>query len=305
MKFRVINLFLVFSFLSCAATEVVKQEIKKDIKQENKINNTKVAQSKDKVKKDTVDKIIVRVNGVNILKSDLEKPQIISGGQRMDLEAAINQELLIQKASEHKMLATSAEVDKQISSLKIRNGMAEVSDEDFEKELKQEGLTVADYKGQIAKFMAIERLKGAQFSERVVVTAQEVEDFYKKNPSWSEEKYNLQICELGNDFVDKDGNLTIDQNKLNWEDLGWILKKDLDKSLAVVSSLQKGEVSKPIKTDDTYKVVKVLDRSEKNLRTMDERYTEIEASLQSQKRDVFEREFEGELRKDASIVYLS
>ncbi|KKP24425.1 MAG: SurA domain protein [candidate division TM6 bacterium GW2011_GWF2_28_16] len=301
MKFRIINLFLIFGFVTCAATQDVTKDVKKDIKQDVK----KVEQKQDKVKKDTVDKIVVRVNGVNILKSDLEKPQIISGGQRMDLESAVTQELLIQKASEHKMLATSAEVDKQIASLKIRNGMAEMSDEDFEKELKQEGLTIADYKGQIAKFMAVERLKGAEFSERVVVTAQEVEDFYKKNPSWSEEKYNLQICDLEDKDLDKDGNLIADLSLLKWEDLGWILKKDLDKSLAVVSGLQKGEMSKPIKTDDSYKMVKVLDRSEKNLRTMDERYTEIEALLQAQKRDVFEKEFEVELKKDASIVYLS
>ena len=222
MKFRFSFLVLMGMFFGCFA-----EQTSADKSQISAAEVKNVAES-DKIKKTTVDKIVVRVNGVNILKSTLEKPQSVASGQRLSLEAAINEELLFQKAAEHKMLATSAEVDKQITSLKIRSGLVDLSDEDFEKELKQEGLTLADYKSQIAKFMAVERLKMAQFSEKGVVMSQEVEEFYKKNPSWSEEKYNLQICDLSESDVDKDGNSVADKSGGKWDDLGWILKKDLN-----------------------------------------------------------------------------
>lgn len=257
-----------------------------------------------KVEKETVDKIVVRVNGVNILKSNLEKPQIITGGQFLSLKDSITEELLFQKAVERKMLPTIAEVNKQIAGLKIRNGLTAMSDDEFEAELEKEGLKMSDYKRQMSRYIAVERLKGAEFNERIVVTSQEVDDFYAKNPSYTEEKYCIHICELTDDDVDEDGNL-ISQNNLVWDDLGWIAKKDLNKSLAFVSGLKKGEVSKPSKISDSYQVVKMIDRTEKNLRTLDERYTEIEYALQDQKKSAFEKEFETELKKDASIVYLT
>ena len=67
--------------------------------------------------------IIVRVNGVNILKSSLEKPQILAGGQNLSLKDSITEELLFQKAAERKMMPTMAEVNKQISNFKTHSSL--------------------------------------------------------------------------------------------------------------------------------------------------------------------------------------
>ena len=290
MNTKIKVLFSLFIVTSCLANE---SEL-----------NKKEGHETIKIKKETVDKIVVRVNGVNILKSSLEKPQIITGGHTLALKDSITEELLFQKSVERKMLPTIAEVDKQISSLKIRNGLTAMSDDEFEAELEKEGLKFNDYKRQMTRYIAVERLKGAEFNERIVVTSQEVDDFYKKNPSYTEEKYCIHICELTDNDVDEDGNL-INNNNLVWDDLGWIAKKDLNHNLAFVSGLKKGEISKPSKISDSYQIVKMIDRTEKNLRTLDERYTEIEYALQDEKKAVFEKEFDLELRKDASIVYLA
>lgn len=266
--------------------------------------STKVHFKSRKVEKETVDKIVARVNGVNILKSNLEKPQIITGGQTLSLKDSIREELLFQKAVERKMLPTVAEVNKQIASLKIRNGLTGMTDDEFELELEKEGLKMSDYKRQMSRYIAVERLKAAEFSERIVVTSQEVDDFYAKNPSYTEEKYHINICELRDGDVDKEGNL-ISKNSLVWDDLGWIAKKDLNKNLAFVSTLKKDEISNPTKISDSYQVVKMIDRTDKNLRTLDERYTEIEYALQDRKKSVFEKEFDIELKKDSSIIYLA
>jgi peptidyl-prolyl cis-trans isomerase SurA len=254
-----------------------------------------------------VDEIVARVNGTNITKSFLKKPQALMGGGLLSLEDAVTSELLFQKAKERQLLSTSAEVDRQITSLKISNGISHLTDEEFEEELKQEGLSLAEYKSQMAKLIAIERLKSAEFSERVVVTSQEIENYYKENPSWSAEKYCINICELTFDNVDEDGNLKedVETKDLSWDDLGWINKKDLSSNLSFVSEMEKNQISKPIKVGDSYQLVKVVDRSERLLRSLDDRYNEIESQLQSEKRVKFEQEFEKELRADASIVYLT
>ncbi|MFH1461437.1 MAG: hypothetical protein ABIF12_00605 [bacterium] len=266
------------------------------------------------VKKEIIDEIKVRVNGVNITKSFLEKPQAVMGGHLLSLDDAINTELLFQKAVDRKLLPTPAEVERQIANLKINNGIAHLTDEELEEELKQEGLSFNEYKNQIARYIAIERLKGAEFSERVVVTTQEIEGFYKKNPSWSEAKYCINICELSFDDIDGDGNLkekedaeanNIVLDNRNWDDLGWILKKDLSSSLSFVENMKAGEISKPVKIGDTFQLVKLIDKSEKFLRSLNDRYSEIEMVLQTKKRTQFEEVFEKELRADASIIYLA
>ena len=289
MKTKAIALLLLVSSPFCFA--------------ENKTveNETKIEQVKEL---ELVDEIKVRVNGVNITKQFLEKPQAVMGGQGLSLEAAINNELLFQRASERKLLATTAEVNKQIINLKINNGIAHLSDEELEKELLEEGLSFAEYKGQMGRFIAIERLKGAEFNERVVVTSQDIKDYFNKNQSWSEEKYLLKICELQDDSVDENG-ILIKKDNLKWDDLGWIKKDDLSSSMSFVSNMKKSQICKPVKIGDSYQLVEVVDRSEKFLKSLDDRYNEIEMFLQEEKRAKFGVEFEKELRADASIVYLT
>ncbi|MBD3273077.1 hypothetical protein GF385_01875 [Candidatus Dependentiae bacterium] len=267
-------------------------------------NEIESKQDNEKSKKEVVDEIKARVNGVNITKSLLEKPQAVMGGKMLTLEDAITNELLFQKAKDRKLLATAAEVDKQITNLKIHNGIANLTDEEMEEELKTEGLTFQEYKNQMARFIAIERLKGAEYSERVVVTEQEIKNYYKDNPSWLDEKYLLNICELEEKDVDEKGNI-VKKDDFKWDNLGWIKKDDLSSDLLFVSSMKKGQVSNPVKMGNSYQVVKVVDRSERRLKSLEERRNEIQNLLQEEKRAKFAQDFEKELRSDASIVYLT
>ena len=121
-----------------------------------------------------LDKIVVRVNGANILSSDLKKKRISKNAQPFTLDEAILDELLLQKAKERSLLPTETEIEKQIVSLKINNGLGDLPDKQFEEELKKEGFSLSDYKNEVARMFAVERFKHAEFSEKVVVTSQEV-----------------------------------------------------------------------------------------------------------------------------------
>jgi parvulin-like peptidyl-prolyl isomerase len=197
-----------------------------------------------------LDKIVVRVNGANILSSDLKKKRITKNGEPFTLNEAILDELLFQKAAERKLLPTDIEVEKQIVSLKINNGLGDLTDTQFEEELQKEGFGVAEYKTQVAKMFAVERFKHAEFSERVVVTSQEVEEEYKKNPIKIQEKYLLKICDLPAGSVDSKGLLNKSvkiYNDLKWEEIGWVPKAELSQQLRFVEKMEKGETSKPFK----------------------------------------------------------
>jgi parvulin-like peptidyl-prolyl isomerase len=250
-----------------------------------------------------VNNIVARVNGANILRSDLQKPRIHKNGQPFTLDEAITEELLLQKSSERRLLPTELEVEKQIVSLKIHNNLADLSDKEFDEQLKSEGFTVKEYKNQLARMLAVEKLKHAEFSERVVVTSQEVEDYCKNNPEWAQEEYKLKFCEVDGKYVDEKGELK-NSDKLKWEELGWVKKTDLSEHLSFVSNMKKDETSNPVKVSDSYHVVKVEDKKEEHLKTLDERYLSVESMLQNRKKEKFEVEFEKELKDKAMVVFL-
>ena len=134
-----------------------------------------------------VDEIVARVNGINILKSDAEMDRIGNNGKPYSIEELITEELMFQKAAERKLLPTKIEVEKQVSAIKAANNLQ--TDEELDKQLKEEGFDLNTYKLQLAKILAGEKLKQIEINEKVVVTSQEVEEYCKNNPEHTRESY--------------------------------------------------------------------------------------------------------------------
>jgi parvulin-like peptidyl-prolyl isomerase len=248
----------------------------------------------------TIDKIVARVNGSNILLSEINHPQLRKEGGRFTLDEAIIEELLCQRATEMHMVPAAADIDRQLLAFKMQNNLTGLSDKEFEDHLKQFGFTLKEYKNQLSRMLASENARQAEISERIIVTSQEVEEYYKKHPDYTKEEYQLQVCALTADEAKK-----IDEAKLDWESLGWIERDDIGKKFSMVFSMKKGQQSDPIALDDgSYQLVKLLDKKERRLKTLDEQYHDIERTLQQGRKDTYLVQFEKELKEKASIVYL-
>jgi len=252
--------------------------------------------------REIVDKIVARVNGLNILKSDLDQPRIGNNGKPYSLDELIMEEILVQKAADPKrlLLPTALEIEKQILAIKMSNNLGNISDEEFEKQLKEEGFTLDMYKNQLARILASEKVKHIEVSEKIVITAQAVENYYKNNPEYTKEMYLIKIAEVPEDEVDKE----INEKSFHWENFDWVAKEKISSDLSFISDMKMGEISKPVKVGEQYQVVKLLDKKESRLRTFEERYTEIERFLQGKERKELEKEFEKTVKKDAIIIFL-
>ena len=282
------------------------------------VMSTMCAQSKQKSlpepavteqsKRWTVDRIVARVNGTNILQSDLKTPRIAKEGGAFTLDEAIIDELFFQRAAEMQMLPTSADIERQLVAFKMHNNLVDLSDSQFEEQLKQSGFTLKMYKGQLARLIAIENIKRAEISERVVVTAQNVQDYYDKNPEYTKEEYLLSVATISHDQAKESEQSLLNNSSLVWESLGWIAKKDLSKDFSSIVAVRKGHLSKPIEHDGEFQILKLVDKKEKRLKTLDERYGEIERKIQDERRESFLGRFEQELKEKAdrekTIVYL-
>lgn len=252
----------------------------------------------------SVNKIVARLNGSNILKSDLEKPRIVKNGGTYSFSELFLEELIFQQAAVKKIIPTEAEINRQIVSLKIQNGMSEMSDAEFENELKETGFTMPEYKLELARVLAVENLKRAEISEKIVITSQQVEQFYKEHPDYTPEQYNMSLSILPEEKV-KTYKEAVKKKEVEWIDLGWVNPKDIDAKYNCIARMAPKTISKPIQIDNSYRLLKLNDKKAQILRSLDERYNEIERQLHNTLRDKVFTDFQKEIKDKAALVSLT
>lgn len=249
-----------------------------------------------------VDKIVARVNGVNILKSDLEKPQIGKEGGFYSLGEFIDEELLFQRAQEKQLLPSSTDIDRQIVSFKMQLNLNNATNEQFEEHLKEYGFTLDAYRKQLGRMLSVNNTKQAEISEKVLVTSQEVEDYYHHNPESVKATFNLHMAVLDEDKVDEYKTL-VDSSQVTWKDLGFVEADEVDSRYVEATRMRVGEITAPIKVNTKYVLIKLEAKKDGHLLTLAERYGDIEKELQQEKRNSFVQLFQGELRSKAFIYF--
>ena len=96
------------------------------------------------------------------------------------LESLITDEILYQRAKKENLIPSDQDVNTFIQQSKAEGGMTE---EAFQKQLKESNQTEADFKETIRKQMSIRKLQ-ENISNQIKVSDREVEEFFKVNKSF-------------------------------------------------------------------------------------------------------------------------
>jgi parvulin-like peptidyl-prolyl isomerase len=135
--------------------------------------------------------VAATVNGKNIMLAEVERGvSVQSEGQQAklsQLELAqarlqvlgnlIKREVLFQRAEREKVLPTEDEITAFINQQKQQSGM---TDDDFQKSLAAQNLTMESLREETRKNLAITKLQD-KYSSKITVNDKEVEDFYNSN----------------------------------------------------------------------------------------------------------------------------
>lgn len=139
--------------------------------------------------KDTT--VAATVNGKNIMMAEVERVVSQQAGGRQaqlsQLELAqarlqvlgslIQREVLFQKADKEKVLPTEDQITSIINQQKQQSGM---TDDDFQKNLTAQNMTMETLREEARKDIAIKNLQD-KYSSKITVSDKEVEDFYNSN----------------------------------------------------------------------------------------------------------------------------
>lgn len=165
----------------------------------------------------TANLVAATVNGKNIMLADVER-QVSqqSGGRQAQLSqlemaqarlqvlgSLIQREVLFQRAEREKALPTEDQITAIINQQKQQSGM---TDDDFNKNLAAQNLTMESLRVEARKDIAIKNLQ-EKFSSKITVSDKEVEDFYNSNRERFVSSRGVQLAMIVADPSDntKDG----------------------------------------------------------------------------------------------------
>ena len=148
------------------------------------------------------------VNGVEIKRDEVEKyyksrinpeaqetsPEEILSGKLNVVEQLINNEILLERAKKLNLEASDGEVEDKFTELK-----SPFTEEEFQRKLKDGGMTVDDLKHDLRRQLSIQKLLNREVAAKVTITDQDVTDFYNINRNQfnvAEPRYHISKIEI-------------------------------------------------------------------------------------------------------------
>src|SRR5712664_4247614 len=125
------------------------------------------------IKREEVDKYYrTRVN-----PEGQEPSQEESLSQKLNvLDELINNEILLEKAKKLNLEASDGEVEDKFTELK-----SPYTEDEFQRRLKDQGMTVEDLKLELRRQLSIQKLLNREVVAKIAITDQDVSDFYNAN----------------------------------------------------------------------------------------------------------------------------
>lgn len=134
--------------------------------------------------------VAAAVNGRAITYSDLDKqykrqfPQQPEGAtpdqvlfQKLELlRAMIDEEILLQRAEKLSLLARDEDVEARLNEIK-----APYTQEEFQKQLDAQGITIEELRSQIRRSLSIEKLLNREIGNQITISDRDVTEFYNGN----------------------------------------------------------------------------------------------------------------------------
>jgi peptidyl-prolyl cis-trans isomerase SurA len=125
------------------------------------------------IKRDAVDKYY----RTRVSPEGLEPSQEESLSLKLNiLDELINNEILLERAKKLNLVASDGEVEDKFTETK-----SPFTEDEFQRQLKERGITVDDLKSDLRKQQSITKLMNHEIVSKISITDQDVADFYNQN----------------------------------------------------------------------------------------------------------------------------
>ena len=258
------------------------------------------------------------------------------------LRSLIDNEIMFQRAEKGSLVATDADVEARLNELK-----APYTKEEFDKQLKQWGLTLEELKARIRRDESVKKLFNKEITSKINISDTDIASFYnanrgsfnlpeptvhlvqivvtpqpdpnvrnlKNDKAKSDEEAARKIkaiqtrLQQGEDFTMMAQNYSEDpQTTPNGGDLGFVPESSLDKTSPelrkLILSLQPGQLSPIIHTQEGYRILKVISKEPAGQRDLSDPRAQqtIRSTLIDRKDQLLKTAYYEMARNEAKVV---
>ena len=292
-----------------------------------------------------VEKIVALVGSDIILQSEVEEraapmmadiAAIPNPGQRAArasalrrqiLERMVDEQLLLQEASDLKVSVSSEEIDRSIEQIKKDYNL---DDTQLREELHKQGLTLATYRQNTKREILRYRIINIAVGSKISVSDADVQTYYERHmqaaniqvrashiflaipegadaaTAQDKEKQAqllLQRAQSGEDFGKLAREYSEDPaTRAEGGDLGWFGKDILPKPIEeLVFSMKVDQVRGPVRADRGFHVIKLVGRRAQDPKPLAEVRDQIRGQLRQREMERQTKNFLGELRKKTLV----
>jgi peptidyl-prolyl cis-trans isomerase SurA len=258
----------------------------------------------------------------------VDPTQLSDTDRRKALDMLVTDALIRSESSRLGLSASDAEVDAYINQIKQQN---QLDDDALSLALKQQGLTLEGYRGQIKKEILKNQLVGRQIRQRVNIPPEEVQRYYEEHQDEFAQPAAIKVRHIffaapqseedaervteklkeaqkrladGDDFEDVAKDLSEGPEASEGGLLGLMRKGQMQDEIEEVAfSLKSGEVSAPVRSAAGIHILKVDERESESQVPIEDVREQIKERLYAEAIESrFQQWIEKDLREGHSIV---
>jgi peptidyl-prolyl cis-trans isomerase SurA len=248
--------------------------------------------------------------------------------RREVLDRLIDDELILQQATDLKLSVTNEQVDQSIEEIKKQNSL---DDDQLKEALRGQGMSMAGYRADLKRQLLRYRVLNIAVGSRVSISDDEVKGYYERHmkdggnvqvrashifvaipdgadaatvadkQAWA--KKLLDRAKGGEDFAKLAKQYSDDAaTRGDGGDLGMFGKDMLPKAIEeIVFGMQPGELAGPVRADRGFHVIKLISRKVADAKPLAEVQDDIRIQLRQKEMEKQTKSYLAELRKKTLV----
>lgn len=257
---------------------------------------------------DDIRAIVVTADSTELVtQSDLDRPNFF--GRMPTLDEEIEERLIYQNAQKYHISITDEQIDRQIANVMQRNNLTL----DKLKEVCAEyGMTYQDLRDKLARIYAVNTMREHEIEGKLIINRSDIVDYYEEHPEYTDVVYELQnaLVPYSEDReVQKEALLARITAGDEMRDLGWsivfsVQDSAISEAKSFICTMQVGDIAISDAKSNGFELYRLVNKQEATVRSLEERYGEIDAHLRHPLRETLMEEYRKKLFEAATIVYL-
>ncbi len=257
---------------------------------------------------DGIDSVIfAQENTIVVTKSDVNRLDL-QGTQRSRKEV-IQEKLMFEDAKKYKIIPDENAINRYIATVQREHNLTIDQVKDM---FNAAGYTYEEGRQQLGVTFAVNQVMDFKIRSRLIVPQKDINAYYENNPVYQDASYVLCRCVIPfNENVKKEDQKKqiINQMKsgvlvgVQWSDSFTIDEQEIAEDKRFITKMKVGRASAPKQVINGFEIFKLLEKKDRRLLTLQERYEQIADSLRRPRYEALLAEYKKELFEKSAVLY--